>query len=184
MDSNTMYLVTNRSASTVVYSIPEDGIRRAFAPGETKKIRHGELEKLSYRDGGKVIISEYLLIRSEEAIADLGVPTEPEYFMTEEQVIDLMNNGSMDAWLDCLDFAPQGIIEMIKSLSVSVPLGDFNKRRALQEKTGFDVDAAIKHMEEEREEIELPKAAPQRRVQPEVAKSARRTTTKYNVVSK
>ena len=71
MDSNTMYLVTNRSASTVVYSIPEDGIRRAFAPGETKKIRHGELEKLSYRDGGKVIISEYLLIRSEEAIADL-----------------------------------------------------------------------------------------------------------------
>ena len=184
MDSNTTYLVTNRSASTVVYSIPEDGIRRSFAPGETKKIRHGELEKLSYREGGKVIMAEYLLIRSEEAIADLGVPTEPEYFMTEEQVIDLMKNGSMDAWLDCLDFAPQGILEMIKSLSVSVPLGDYNKRRALQEKTGFDVDAAIKHMEEEREEKELPKAAPQRRVQPEAEKPARRTTSKYNVVSK
>jgi hypothetical protein len=119
-----------------------------------------------------------------EAIEDLGVPTEPEYYMTEEQVIDLMKNGSMDAWLDCLDFAPQGVMEMIKSLSVSVPLGDFNKRRALQEKTGFDVDAAIKHMEEEREEKELPKAAPQRRVQPEAEKPARRTTSKYNVVSK
>ena len=184
MDSNTTYLVTNRSASVVVYSIPEDGIRRSFAPGETKKIRHGELEKLSYREGGKVIISDYLLIRSQEAIEDLGVPTEPEYYMTEEQVIDLMKNGSMDAWLDCLDFAPQGIVEMIKSLSVSVPLGDYNKRRALQEKTGFDVDAAIKHMEEEREEKELPKATPQRRVQPEAAQPARRTTSKYNVVSK
>lgn len=185
MDSNTTYLVTNRSASTVVYSIPEDGIRRSFAPGETKKIRHGELEKLSYREGGKVIMAEYLLIRNEEAIADLGVPTEPEYFMTEEQVIDLMKNGSMDAWLDCLDFAPQGILEMIKSLSVSVPLGDYNKRRALQEKTGFDVDAAIKHMEEEREEKELPTAPAQRRVKPaDVAQTGRRTTAKYNVVSK
>ena len=27
MDSNTTYLVTNRSASTVVYSIPEEGIK-------------------------------------------------------------------------------------------------------------------------------------------------------------
>ena len=185
MDSNTMYLVTNRSASTVVYSIPEDRIRRSFAPGETKRIRHGELEALSQSDGGKVIIGDYLLIRSQEAIDDLGVPTEPEYYMTEEQVIDLMKNGSMDAWLDCLDFAPQGVMEMIKSLSVSVPLGDYNKRRALQEKTGFDVDAAIKHMEEEREEKELAPAPQKRRVQPtEETQSARRTTSKYNVVSK
>ena len=183
MDSNTTYLVTNRSASVVVYSIPEDNIKREFQPGETKKIRHTELEKLSYREGGKVIIADYLLIQSQDAINDLGVPTEPEYYMTQEQVIDLMKNGSMDAWLDCLDFAPQGIIEMIKSLSVSVPLGDYNKRRALQEKTGFDVDAAIKHMEEERDEQELPKAPAQRRVKPaEPAAPARRTTGKYNVV--
>ena len=74
---------------------------------------------------------------------------------------------------------------MIKSLSVSVPLGDYNKRRALLEKTGFDVDAAIKHMEEEREEKELPTAPAQRRVQPaNTASNGRRTTTKYNVVNK
>ena len=74
---------------------------------------------------------------------------------------------------------------MIKSLSVSVPLGDYNKRRALQEKTGFDVDAAIKHMEEEREEKELPTAPAKRRVQPtESAQPARRTTAKHNVVNK
>ena len=188
MDSNTTYLVTNRSASVVVYSILEDNIKREFQPGETKKIRHGELEKLSYQTGGGLLISNYFLIRSEEAIKELGVSTEPEYYMTENEVIDLIKSGSLDAWLDCLDFAPHGVIEVIKKLSVSVPLNDYEKRRALKEKTGFDVDAAIKHVEEEREEElqELKQAAPQRRVKKEepAAQSGRRTTPKYNVVSK
>ena len=188
MDSNTTYLVTNRSASVVVYSIPEDNIKREFQPGETKKIRHTELEKLSYQTGGALLINNYLLIRSDEAIKDLGVPTEPEYFMTEKEVIDLIRTGSMDAWLDCLDFAPHGVIEMIKKLSVTVPLNDYEKRRSLKDKTGFDVDAAIKHVEEEREEDnELPKAPAQRRTKTETAPAAqpgRRTTPKYNVVNK
>ena len=185
MDGNTTYLVTNRSASVVVYSIPEDNVKREFQPGETKKIRHSELEKLTYQTGGPLLISNYFLIRSEEAIKELGVPTEPEYFMTEKEVIELIKSGTIDAWLDCLDFAPHGVIEMIKKLSVTVPLNDYEKRRALKEKTGFDVDAAIKHVEEEREEDkELPKAAPKRRTQTAepAVQPGRRTTPKYNVV--
>ena len=58
----------------------------------------------------------------------------------------------------------------------------------MKEKTGFDVDAAIKHVEEEREEDkELPKAPAQRRVKTAdepAAQPARRTTPKYNVVNK
>ena len=41
---NKMYKVKNRSASMAVYSIPELGIRREFAPGEEKKISYNELE--------------------------------------------------------------------------------------------------------------------------------------------
>lgn len=185
MDNNTTYLVTNRSASMVVYSITEDNIRREFQPGETKKIKHGELEKLSYQPGGDIIIANYLLIRNDDAIKDLGVHTEPEYYMTESQVIDLIKNGSLDAWLDCLDFAPEGVQEMIKKLSVSVPLNDYEKRKALKEKTGFDVDAAIKHVEEEKaEENSVVQNNPTRRVKAvsdEVAPAARRTTPKYNI---
>ena len=187
MDSNTTYLVTNRSASVVVYSIPEDNIKREFQPGETKKIRNTELEKLSYQTGGPLLINNYFLIKNAEAIQELGVPTEPEYFMTEKEVVDLIKTGTIDAWLDCLDFAPHGVIEMIKKLSVSVPLNDYEKRRSLKEKTGFDVDAAIKHVEEEREEDkELPKAPAQRRVKAEetAVQPGRRTTPKYNVVNK
>lgn len=186
MDSNTTYLVTNRSASVVVYSIPEDNIRRYYEPGETKKIRHAELEKLACQQGGPILIANYLLIQNEDAVKELGVPSEPEYFMTEKEVIELIKTGSLDAWLDCLDFAPQGVIDMVKKLSVTVPLNDYEKRRALKEKTGFDVDAAIKHIEEEREETkEAEKTAPKRRVQTETAapaQNSRRTTPKYNVV--
>ena len=44
----TMYNVKNRSSSMVVYKIPETNLRREFAPGETKRIPFGELEKLTY----------------------------------------------------------------------------------------------------------------------------------------
>ena len=187
MDNNATYLVTNRSASMVVYSIAEDNIRREFQPGETKKIKHGELEKLSYQPGGDIIIANYFLIRNDDAIKDLGVHTEPEYYMTESQVIDLIKNGSLDAWLDCLDFAPEGVKEMVKKLSVSVPLNDYQKRKALKEKTGFDVDAAIKHVEEEKaEEMDVAQSSPTRRVKPVVEETAttttRRTAPKYNVM--
>jgi hypothetical protein len=42
------YNVANRSASTVVYKIPEMNIRRTFAPGEVKRLTFEELQKLSY----------------------------------------------------------------------------------------------------------------------------------------
>ena len=45
--SKKILIVTNRSAGMVVYTIPEEGIRREFTPGETKKIPFEELEKLS-----------------------------------------------------------------------------------------------------------------------------------------
>lgn len=186
MDNNTMYMVTNRSASMVVYSVPEDNVRREFAPGETKKIRHGELEKLSYQPGGSELISNYLLIKNDDAIKELNVHTEPEYFLTQPEIIELIQHGSLDAWLDCLDFAPDGVIEMIKTLSVQLPLDNHQKRKALKEKTGFDVDAAIKHAEEAKEDQELKEAPAQRRTQkePAVQASGRRTAPKYNVVNK
>jgi hypothetical protein len=52
--------VKNRSGSHVVYTIPEIGVRRSFAPGETKKITYEELEKLTYQSGGMEILSRYL----------------------------------------------------------------------------------------------------------------------------
>ena len=143
LNRTTPFRVTNRSTSTVGYTLPEDKIRRVFAPGETKVLPYWELEKLTFQPGGCNIIADYLLIENEEAIEKLGMPTEPEYYMKRENVIKLMQEGSIEAWYDCLNYAPQGVIEMIKDLSTSLPLNDVAKRQMLKEKTGFDVDAAM-----------------------------------------
>ena len=145
INSEDMFNVKNRSASVVVYRIPETNLRREWAPGETKRISFDELEKLTYQPGGRELIENFLQILNKEVTNNLSVHTEPEYNMSEEQVVDLILNGSLDAFLDALDFAPIGIIDLIKSLSVSLPITDINKRRALKEKTGFDVDKAIEN---------------------------------------
>lgn len=106
--------------------------------------------------------------------------------MNEKDVANLLMNGSLDAFLDALDFAPAGVIDLIKTMAVSLPLMDMNKRKALKEKTGFDVEAALKHVEEEKEDDTsntILKQTGERRVQPEAAPTGRRTAApKYNVV--
>lgn len=175
MDSNTKLNVINRSSSMLVYSIPEEGIRREFLPGEMKRITFDELEKLAYQAGGRAMMENFLQIVNPDAIHELGVRTEPEYFLDDAGVVKLLKEGSLDEFLDCLDFAPIGVIELIKKYAVSLPLTDYNKRKALKEKTEFDVDEAIKHEEEDKGEIGVVAKAPERRVKPAESAPARRT---------
>lgn len=183
MESSKILKVKNRSASLAVYSIPEINVRREFAPGETKNITYGELEKLSYQPGGRTIMQNFLQIIDPEATGDLGINREPEYDLSEQQIIDLMTKGSLDAFLDCLDFAPVGVIDLIKKFSVSLPLNDIDKRDALKKKTGFDVTVALANMQKEKEDMDTPAVEnKERRVKTESAPEGRRTIPKYNVV--
>ena len=186
---DTKYNVKNRSSSVVVYRIPELNLRREFAPGETKPIPFGELEKLTYQEGGRELLENFLQIIDEIPTQELNINREVEYDMSEADIQKLLLSDPLDNFLDALDFAPIGVIDLIKSMAVSLPLTDIDKRRALKDKTGFDVDAALHHLEEERAEEKVPAAAPVtgRRVKTETAAPAqtgRRTTTRYNVVSK
>ena len=175
-NTNNMYNVKNRSASMVVYRIPEDGIRREFAPGETKKISYKELEKLSYQSGGRALMTNFLQITDEKVTEDLNIHTENEYYMSEEQIVELLQTGDINAFLDCLDYAPVGVMDLIKKYSVSLPLNDVEKRQALKQKTGFDVSRALEHIREEQTESEVNTDTS--------SSSGRRTITNYKVVAK
>ena len=180
-NSEKMYLVKNRSTSMVVYKIPEDGIRREFAPGESKRIKYAELEKLSYQSGGRALMANFLQIVDEDVTNNLNIHTENEYYMSEEQIIELIKNGPLDAFLDCLDYAPVGVIDLLKKYAVSLPMNDIKKRQALLEKVGFDVTKAIEMNEAEKAEdnnIE------DKVVSAPAAPTGRRATTNYKVVSK
>lgn len=182
MENTVQYCnVKNRSASRVIYKIPEAGIRREFSPGESKKLTYDELTQLSYQPGGRALMQNFLQIQNAEVINNLGIPVEPEYAMSEQQVVELLKTGSLDAFLDCLDFAPVGVIDLVKRFAVSLPLTDYEKRKALKNKTGFDVDKAIANSEKDENE-----AAPVRRIEPvteEVAAGRRTSGSNYKILN-
>ena len=101
-----LYAVKNRSASMVVYKIPEDGIRREFAPGESKRIKYAELEKLSYQAGGRALMTNFLQIVDEYTNKDRS--REIQVYKKVGVVAMLANNicayvdtalmGQMDTW--------------------------------------------------------------------------------------
>lgn len=182
--SEDMFNVKNRSTSVVVYRIPESNLRREWAPGEVKRIPFGELEKLTYQPGGRELIANFLQIMDNEVTDDLNIHREPEYNMSEKQVRDLILNGSIDAFLDALDFAPIGVIDLIKTMSVQLPITDMAKREALKAKTGFDVDKAIENdrasKEDDSKERIVEKPAERRT---EAASTGRRTSgSAYKVI--
>ena len=82
-----MFKVKNRSASRVGYIIPEDNIRRMFAPGETKTLPGSELVKLSYQPGGKEMMVAFLQISNERMLNALNINPEQEYFMSEKDIV-------------------------------------------------------------------------------------------------
>ncbi len=144
MDRNSLIKVVNKYNGSVGYRVPDLNVRRRFYPGETKEITFDELEKLSYSPGGYSILTEYLEIQDENAInAILHGSPEPEYHYTKDDIKTLLNTGSLDQFLDCLDFAPESVKEIIKDMAVDLPLNDVRKREAILEKLGFDVDKAI-----------------------------------------
>lgn len=167
MEKTTPIKVLNRDTGSVVYSIPEmNGLKRVFQSGETKEVTFEELQKLSYIPGGMELLRDSLVIlNSPEAIVELLGHVEPEYQYTDKDILDLMTNGSLDAFLDCLDFAPEGVTELIKTYAVELPLNDVAKRNAIKEKLGFDVDNVIRIQEETNEADAAPeKHTTERRV--------------------
>lgn len=144
IEQNKTVKVINKYNGIVGYKVPELGVNRTFYPKESKNITFNELEKLSFLPGGESILKNYLEITDEDVIMELfNTKLEPEYHYSEEDLKTLLTIGTLDQFLDCLDFAPQGIIDLIKDMAVSLPVNDMAKREAIKEKLGFDVTKAI-----------------------------------------
>ena len=154
LDDNFIVEVLNRSDGSAGYTIEDTGVHRTFTSGEIKKIPMGELRALSYMPGGDVLLRHFLQIRNREAIEELIGEVEPEYNYTSEDVMRIMTDGTMDQFLDMLDFAPEGVRDMIKSYAVKYELNDVRKREAIFQKYGFNVDNAIRNNRLEKEALE------------------------------
>ena len=184
MDRNTIIKICNRDDAAVFYDIPEmNGLHRVFQPNEVKEVTLGELIKLSYEPGGMDLLRNNFILNNKEAINMILGEVEPEYNYTPVDIKNLLLNGSLDELLDCLDFAPEGVIEIVKDLAVELPLNDVAKREAILNKTGFNVTNAIEIKKEVQADIEKPAAAPtKRRVTKKVESSSTEETKGRRVI--
>lgn len=146
--------VRNRSYGTIGYSIPEMRIQRKFQKNETKEITMEELRKLSFQPGGQVLINQFLVVEDKQALKELNPNYEPEYFYKEADVERILTTASYEEFLDCLDFAPEGVIGLMKTKAVELEIPDLRKREAIQKKTGFNITRQIEINKESKEVAE------------------------------
>lgn len=192
-NDNKMVRVTNRSRGTVGYTIPDMGnLQRFFSHGETKVVPMEEIRKLDWTPGGAVLLRDYLKIEDAEAVEEILHDVEPEYNYTEKEIKEILLNGSMDQLMDTLDFAPEGVIDLIKDLAIKLEIPDVRKRNAISERTKCDISKAIEINQLSKNQDEEPNTGvKQRRVQPISTQSTvkeRRTAVlnndKYKIVNK
>lgn len=185
MDKNTKIKVKNRSTGSVGYTIPDMGsYPRNFAAGEVKELSFEEIQKLSYIPGGNYLLQHYLVIENIEARDEILGSVELEYDYDEKDVEQLLLNGSLDQLLDCLDFAPAGVIDLVKKVAIKLELNDIRKRKAIQEKTGLNIDSAIA-INIETNENTAAETTPERRVtNNETQSSEAAPVRRYNVSHK
>lgn len=185
MNDSILVKVTNRDSGSTGYKLPDSGIRRTFAPRETKQIPLEELKKLQYIPGGEFLLKHLLIVNDADALSALNMEVEPEYFYTEDTIKELLLTGSMDQLEDTLNFAPEGVIDLIKKISVDIELPDMRKREMISKKTGFNIHSAITV-----NQVVNAESAPEVSKEPAPVRKAsapsapvRKTTPKYNVVT-
>lgn len=189
--NETKIKVTNRDNGTVGYMIPDLNNRpRDFRPNETKEITFEELRALLSLPGGSYLLHNCFTLDNAEAVQELLGEVEPEYFYTEEKVKDLLVNGSIEELEDCLNFAPDGVIEIIKKHAVDIELNDVRKRDLICEKTELNVNKAIElnkmtKLALEAEGVEEKEPKVRKASKPTIETTTRKAAPpKYNVINK
>ena len=134
--------VTNRDNGGVTCML-SNGRSISFNKGETKKVSLDDLLELNSTDGGALLIKEYLVINDKDAITALELNTEPEYYYTEKEIRKLLQEGTLDQLEDCLNFAPEGVIDLLKDVALEIELPDVRKRKLITQKTGWNIDSIL-----------------------------------------
>lgn len=120
MDKNRKVVVKNRTKGMVGYKIDTLRVYRHWdKTGDILYISIDELIELSTLPGGLKLLEKYLLIEDEEAVSIVfGREMEPEYNYTEKEIDFLLYKAEDNQLFDCLDYAPEGVLRIIRSKSV------------------------------------------------------------------
>jgi hypothetical protein len=73
-----------------------------------------------------------------------NMPNAPiEYFWTTTEIEKCLKEDSVEIFSETLDYAPRGVVDLIKQVAWQLPITDLNKIDVIQQKLGFNVQAAM-----------------------------------------
>lgn len=183
--------VYNRTGGSLAYNIEAlRTIRHWPKPGDYLNIGIDELIELKTVPGGMYILEHCVKIDDDEALKAIfdDRDVEPEYKYGVEEVDYLLYEGTLEQLLDALDYAPEGVLDLIKTRSKNKLPNTTAKVSAINEKFGFDLNKVVElaksvaQDDEEKEEVVSARRATP--VQTEKDKGRRTTPPVYKVVEK
>lgn len=164
---NTKIAVQNLTNNDVVYIDDNGGIirRMVFHAQQTLPVEKEVIERMQYDTGGAILLKDFLSVKDEDMRSSIGVPADQiEYNWTKKDVKELLTSGEEDALRDALDFAPQGIVDMIIDMAVDMPLNDRNKVEIISEASGRNIEMMINNkLQYEKASEKAPEKTTQRR---------------------
>lgn len=186
IDKNKKVPVRSRSHGKVVYKLREGMERTWNNPGDILYITIEELLELTTVRGGRTVLDNHLIIEDDAALKFLYEDEElpPEYNYKVEEVDYLLQAGTNEQFFDALDYAPTGVLELIKARAVINKPDTTAKVDAINEKFGIDLLRMIANAEGEEHQEEEVEDAPKRRSAPVVFSEKKTTAPKYDVVSR
>lgn len=150
--------VQNLADHEVGFTDNNAGISRriVFSPQAILEIEVDMLERLNFTYGGKVLLRDFLSIKDKDLAMKFGVDEdtfENEYNWTTENVDNVLQNEPLERLLDALDFGPEGILDLIVSRAVALPINDISKMKAISDKTGKQIELMIKNKQQYEDSI-------------------------------
>lgn len=167
MDLLRKIFVTNRSRGTVVYRIPHLRVERIWKkPGDVLQIPIDELIEVTMIPGGKRILEQYLMISDQEVLDLIFVDgIVPEYRYGPKEIEYLLYTGTNEEFLDTLDYAPKGVLDLILAMSIKKLPDTVVKVEAINKKFNVNLQAIRSNATPEEEHL-IEEIKTQRRTAP------------------
>lgn len=182
--------VVNRASGSLAYKIDTLRVTRHWRkPGDYLNISIAELLELKTVKGGQSLLENYVIIEDEEALSVLfpDQELEPEYKYGIKEIEVLLYEADTEQLLDALDFAPKGVLDLIKSKSAEKLPNTTAKIEAINKKFKIDLNKVNEFYQEKEIKEESPEPTRRRRTAPIVETEELKKETslpKYNVVKK
>ena len=157
VSSSTMVSVTNMTEHKITLVDKNTRTRYAFGPQQSKSLSAGEIRSLAYVPGILTMFFDgKLRLGNDKLAVEFNIPVDvPEYAYTIEDIDNILLNEDIEVLLDTLDFAPEGIIELVKSRAVALKIPSLEKRKVISERLSTDkMKVSIDKMIRETEEME------------------------------